>query len=456
MPSKVAAPRTRSGRGTALLAVLLGFAALQPLAARAQAPATPEEIQRQREASERRKLDYLDQKRKVDHINKRVREYKQLMGAVPFEPLPNTTNLVEVYVNGHDIHDVAHKLYFLSDGSDEVGFARYFWPKVLELNRAGEYDDGLPLYGRLDPQAPENNVALFPNVRRQEFIAVVSQVSSEDSALAMALTAPVVQAYHKRRQEELDRLAASAGEVTQGETPVTLSTEPIVALFRGEPTEPKETYPRRRTAAPTPGSIAPAEVTMVTVDQEVPLEPAPPAWSLRQGINMLGPKYEGYNMKYVPDRFDVMPEVAPIALLGGRDPEGLPHTQLGLTFGLNERFFSFLLTNESAFVAWSRGGAPSVTGGSLSAGLDLQVGPFNLAGMAGLTAIQVVGEHATGPSVSGRVRFPVSDHLFMGFLYRYTGIDHFRVEERDSQNHLVGGRTGVYNVSYVGLSFALR
>jgi hypothetical protein len=93
----------------------------------------------------------------------------------------------------------------------------------------------------------------------------------------------------------------------------------------------------------------------VVVDRTLPLEPMPPAWALRQGVNMLGPAYEGYDMHYSPDKFDLSPEVAPMAFLGGRDPVGKPRTQPGLHFGLNQRFFKYLIVSESAFVAFSSG-----------------------------------------------------------------------------------------------------
>src|SRR2546422_9900723 len=90
----------RAARCALVLASLLGAGALRPPAAVGQGPAaTPEGIQRQREEIERRKLDYLDQKRRTDHINERVRQYKRLMAAIPFDPIPTTTNLVQVVVN---------------------------------------------------------------------------------------------------------------------------------------------------------------------------------------------------------------------------------------------------------------------------------------------------------------------------------------------------------------------
>ena len=447
-------PQVRAFGRKALVVVFLGLAALRPLPAAAQEP-TSEQIQRQREEAERRRLEYLDQKRRVDHINERVRAYKELMASVPFEAVPGTTNLAQVFVNGHDVRQVAHRLYFLADGADEQGFERYYWPMFQVLNQTSAYDPpGMPQYGRLDAGSPEINVAVFPNVRKQEFVAVVAQVTAADSALAVQMTTPVVAAYRQRLEELVQRGVADAGDVPPPTGPAWLDPEPRVELCRGMPTEPRAAYPKRH--APSATEVAAARESVVAVDQPVSLDPAPPAWSLRQGINMLGAQYEGYNLNYTPDKLDMQPEVGPILFMGGRDPEGQPRTQPGLHFGLSQRVFDFLLVNESAFVAFSAGKAPAVNGGSLSAGLDIDIGPFNVSGLAGVTLLHVVGRTASGLSLAGKARAPLAEHVSMGLVYRLTNIERFRVEERDSQGNLLIGRSGVTNAGYAGISFILH
>jgi hypothetical protein len=441
---------------TWLLLLVTCALCIAPRTVRAQPAASPDAIQRQREDAERRRLQYLDQKRKTDHINERVRLYKELMASVPFELVPGTSNMVQVYVDDHDIRRVAQRIYFVADGSDEAGFASYYWPMVLFLNQAKEYDGGLPLYGRLDPQNPENNVAVFPNVRKQDFVAVVAQITGTDSAMALQLTTPVVAAYRKRLQEEVERLASRSGEVSLIEGPASMPAETRYVLFKNMPSEPREQYPPRRSVVQVASSAQLVSNDPVAVDRPIPLDPAPPAWSLRQGVNMLGPEYEGYNLKYEPDRLDLQPEVGPIAFMGGRDAAGNARTQPGVTLGLNQRFFDFLLVNESAFVVWSAGDAPAVNGVNLGAGLDFDILGVNLAGSVGITSLRVVGETATGLSFGGKLRFRTTQHLFVGALIRVSSIDKFRVEQRDASGNLINGRAGVTNASYAGIVFTLR
>src|SRR5678816_2498413 len=171
---------------------------------------------------------------------------------------------------------------------------------------------------------------------------------------------------------------------------------------------------------------------------------------------MLGPNYEGYNMQYQPNKFDLAPEFAPMAMLGGRDPLGNPRTQPGMHFGLNQRFFGFLLANESAFVAFSAGDAPSMNGGSLAAGADINLSVFNLAGLVGLTGVNVVGHFEVGPSFTAKVKVPITDHVqFLG-LGLISRIDHLRIEDTDASGEVVGGQTGVVNASYFGVGVLLR
>lgn len=443
--------RRRSPRGLLTWrGVLIGLAVTSTALAQ-----TPEQIQRQREEAERKHIEYLDQKRRVDHINERVAEYKRLMTSTPFELAPGTVNMVQVYVSGHNIREVAHDLYFVSDGATEEGFASYYWPMVLYLNRASDYDGGLPRYGPLDPHTPEYNVAFFPNIRKQEYVAVVASISSSDSALAQQWAAGPVVAYRKRLEDEVARLYALGGEVRLPEGPARFPGEARLALFRHLPTEPQAHFPPRRPSAIGDIVIA-ASTDPVPVDRVIPLDPAPPAWLLRQGVNMLGPSYEGYNMKYAPERLDLQPEAGPIAFIGGRDHLGNPRTQPGAYFALNQRVFGFLLLNQSAFVVWSAGNAPGVNGGSLSAGLDFDIGILNLAGMAGFTGLRVNGSTETGPSFAGKIRIPITPNVLLGGVFRWTEIERFRVEERDTSGNLLVGRTGVSRASYFGLGLTLR
>jgi hypothetical protein len=226
-----------------------------------------------------------------------------------------------------------------------------------------------------------------------------------------------------------------------------------VALFQGLPKDTADQYPARRAQA----GAALVSTEPVVVERPVPLDPSPPAWALRQGVNMLGPGYEGYNMQYQPDKFDLAPEFAPIAFLGGRDPAGKARTQPGLHFGLNQRFFNLLLVSESAFVAFSSGDAPSMNGGSLDGGISLAfLRPFDLILMGGLTAVNVENSFDFGPNFTGKLRMEVASHVWLFGFGTITPIDHLRVEFKDSSGNLIGGRTGVINASYFGLGVLLR
>ncbi len=439
---------TRRGRSFGWLVFACGLAtSFLPLSgSHAQAPSS-EEIQRQREEAEKRRREYLEQKSRVDRINAKVADYKRLMETVPFELVPGTTNLVQVYVNGHDVRDVARRIYSVSDGATDAGFARSYWPMFLALNHGKQYDGGVPLYGRLDPEYPDKNLAVFPNVRKQDFSAVVAGVTSQDSALALGITQEAVLAYRKRLVDDVERIAARGGTVQEVDPgPASLPAEARFAIFAGMPSETRSQYPPRRV---TQSTVGPTSKDSVLADRPAPLDPMPPAYALRQGINMLGPQYEGYNLQYTPERLSMQPEVGPIVFLGGRDPLGNPRTQPGVYFALNQRLFNFLLLNESAFVAFSAGDAPGVNGGSLSAGLDFDFGIVNIAGMIGLTGLRVVGETESGPSFAGRIRVPVTKSLLVGAHYRWSNLSHFRIENPTP-------RTGVHKASYLGFGITLR
>ena len=443
----------RRSRWFVCILIACGFAAgPMPSNPQAQAPSS-EEIQRQREQAEQQRREYLEQKARVDRINARVAEYKRLMETVPFELVPGSTNLVQVYVNGHDVRDVARRIYEVADGASDAGFANSYWPMFLALNHAKQYDGGVPLYGRLDPESPDKNIAVFPNVRKQEFSAVVATITSQDSAMALGVTQEAVFAYRKRLADDVQRIFTLGGPVREVEPgPARLPAEVRYAIFEGLPNQTRSLYPPRRRAQT-------ATVTMSTdsvlADRPAPLEPMPPAWVLRQGINMLGPQYEGYNLHYTPEHLAMQPEVGPLVFLGGRDPLGNARTQPGVYFGLNQRLFGFLLISQSAFVVFRAGDAPGVNGGNLNAGLDIDFGIVNLAGMVGLTGLRVVGETETGPSFAGRIRIPVSPTVLVGAHYRWSNLSRFRTESPDAGGTLIP-RTGVHKASYFGFGITLR
>ena len=255
---------SRSYSALAAAAVWLALVCGGTRLAVAQSPPS-ESIQKQREAMEREKLDYMDEKEKVEHINERVRRYKQLMASVPFELAPNTVNMVQVFVNGHDIRQIAWDLYSIADESSEERFAQSYWPKVLYLNRAKDYDTGMPSYGKLDANTPGINVALFPNIRKQGYRAVVAEISNQDSSAALAMTAPVVLAYRKRLAEQVESLAERGGEVLDVTGPASMPGENRVALFQGLQPEPAEQYPARRAAA---GAGGPAGESAYDAEEE--------------------------------------------------------------------------------------------------------------------------------------------------------------------------------------------
>src|SRR5262245_20044231 len=173
--------------------------------------------------------------------------------------------------------------------------------------------------------------------------------------------------------------------------------------------------------------------------------------ALSQVVNMHDSHYQCYNLEYKPSRLDLQPEVGAIALIGVRNPDGEPVTEPGTYLAFNQRFFGFLLANESAFVAFSTSDAPAVNGGALSAGLDINFNFVNLAASIRLMGLRVVGETEGGTTFAGRMRVPFTEHVYGSLLYRYSGIEHFQVVDENGV-----GRSGVTNASYFGIGVALR
>ena len=136
-------------------------------------PATSEEIQKRREEMERKKREYFREKARAESFNKRVARYVALRDSIPFLTVPGTTNLVRVYVNRHDVKEIARDLYFLTDGATEQGFQDSYWQDFLIINQADRYADKVVEYGPLDAEAPDDNIAVFINIRKQGTEAVV-------------------------------------------------------------------------------------------------------------------------------------------------------------------------------------------------------------------------------------------------------------------------------------------
>jgi hypothetical protein len=437
----------RRRRSVQLLALL--FVAV-PAASAAQVPSS-EEIQRNRDDMERRKLEFLEEKSRVEDFNAKVERYKTLRTNTPFSSVPGTTDLVKVYVNRHRVRDVAQDLYFLTTDASARGFERDYWRLFLRLNQAEKYDGGLPLYGPLDPEHPEENVAVFPNVRKRGLEAVIADVDSTEYLAAVALTQPVVRAYERRLREEVAELAIAVGEPPPPQGPARMSAESRVALFRHRQDEPHDKYPPRRITDETRLAAASrTERDPVPVELAVALDPAPPAWSLRQEVNMLGTDYEGYNVGYTPGNFQLLPEGGAMAFFGGRDPQGNAQTQPGIYFSFNQKIYHLLLLNQTAFAAFSSGDAPAVNGGTLNAGVDIGLGQFNLAGMIGYSAYNVVGETASGVSFTAELRYLVSTRVYVGGIFTRSNAEVFQTEDEEAK------RTGITKPGFVGLSLTVR
>ncbi|UCE03367.1 MAG: hypothetical protein JSW67_04025 [Candidatus Latescibacterota bacterium] len=441
---------SRSQRRRRALQLLALLFLAYPVSAAAQVPSS-EEIQRNREEMESRKLQFLEEKARVEDFNVKVERYKELRENVPFSSVPGTTDLVKVYVNGHNVRGVAQDLYFLTNGASARGFRREYWPLFLRLNQAEKYDGGMPLYGPLDPERPEENVAVFPNVRKRGLEAIVADVDSTEHLAAIALTQPVVRAYERRLREEVAELVIAVGEPPAASGPARMSGERRVALFQHRQEEPRSEYPARRITDETRLAAASnVERAPVPVALAVALDPAPPAWSLRQEVNMLGSEYEGYNVAYKPGNFQLLPEGGAMAFFGGRDPQGNAHTQPGIYFSFNQKIYHLLLLNQTAFAAFSSGDAPAVNGGTLNAGIDIGIGAFDLAGMIGYSAYNVVGETATGVSFTAELRYLVTSRVFIGGIFTRSNAEVFQVEDAEAK------RTGITKPGFVGLSVTIR
>jgi len=127
----------------------------------AQTDASSEAIQQRREKLEREKQEYFREKARAESFNKRVARYVALRDSIPFLTVPGTINLVRVYVNRHDIEQIARDLYFLTDGATESGFQNDYWKSLLVINQAEQYADGVPDYGALSAEAPDDNIAVL-------------------------------------------------------------------------------------------------------------------------------------------------------------------------------------------------------------------------------------------------------------------------------------------------------
>jgi hypothetical protein len=419
------------------------------LPAWAQAP-TQEEIQKNREQMEKKKQEYYGERAKVEEFNTKVERYKQLRESIPFSAVVGTSNLVQVYISRQNTRDICQQLYGLADTGKPGGFDHY-WRTFLALNQGNKYDGGVPLYGPLDPTHPEENVAVFPNIRKHGLEAAVAVPTREDTAFAYQLTAPVVAAYERRLREGVNQKAAALAAPADPSGPATMNAEPQVELFRGQQAEPAATYPPRRITDETQLAAANrVERKPVPVDQAIALDPAPPAWALRQEVNMLGPNYQGYNVEYQPGNFELLPEGGAMAFFGGRDAQGEAATQPGVFFSFNQKIYHLLLFSETAFAAFSAADAPAVNGGNIGGGLDFDIGMFNIAGTVGISAFNVAGETTSGVSFTGKLRFRATPRLYVGAIAIFSNAEHFQSNE--------GGiaRTGVTDPGFVGVSASIR
>jgi len=409
-----------------------------------------EEIQRNREAMERKRAQYHEERAQVADFNARVERYKELRESLPFSSVPGTTNIVQMYVNRHDVRAVARMIYGITNDASDAGFINEYWPSFLVLNQAHKYDGGIPLYGELDPEHPEENVAVFPNIRKRGLQAAVARVDSTDILFAQNLSQPAVVYYRRRLVAEVERLVLDVGVPDPPTRGVQrLSGETRMALFRKLPEATRDVYPPRRITDTTLLAAANrAERDPVHVNQEINLEPAPPAWALRQEITALGTDYQGYDIQYEPGNFQLQPEGGAMAFYGGRNAKGESAIQPGVYFSFNQKIFHFLLFNETAFAAFSASDAPPVNGGTLNTGIDVDVGPLNFAGLVGVSAFNVAGETASGPSFTGKLRWRVTPRMYVGAVYT---ISHAEVSV--AKNPV---RSGVVNPGFVGLSLTVR
>jgi len=436
--------RTRAvvGPWLALLVVAVSAPAQQPL---------PDEIQRQREDMERRKLEYKEEKAVVDDLNARVERYKQLRESIPFSGVPGTSNLLQVHVNRHDVRDVARQLYFLTTDSTPEGFERDYWRTFLIINQGDKYPGGVPQYGTFDVSHPEENVAVFPNIRKRDLSAVVAELVTVDTAYAMQYTAPVVAAYERRLRERVVKESSEVGDPPAPTGPTSMPGVSTAALLTAGPKEPSPTYPPRRITDET--SLAASgrvERQPVAVERSIALDPAPPAWALGQEVTMLGAGYQGYEAQYEPGNFELLPEGGVMAFFGGIDSQGNAANQAGLYFSFNQKLWHLLVLNEMAFAAFSSGGAPAVNGGSLGAGVDFETGPVGVTGLVGFSAFNTIGETDSGVSFTGKVRYAVAPRVSIGGIYMISDVEIFQAESNGQK------LTGITQPSFIGVNLTVR
>ena len=62
---------------------------------------------------------------------------------------------------------------------------------VLVLNQGHEYNGGVPQYGELNPETPDDNIAVLLNVRKLGLRSVVSGITSKASAAGSMSVSPV-------------------------------------------------------------------------------------------------------------------------------------------------------------------------------------------------------------------------------------------------------------------------
>ncbi len=294
-------------------------------------------------------------------------------------------------------------------------------------------------------------MAVFPNIRKRGLEAVVAQIDTTDILFGAQYSQPAVEYYRRRLRAEVERLAIEVGQPDPPTRGIQqMSGEARVALFMRLQDEPKDVYPPRRITDVTLLAAANrVERDPVNLENDIVLDPAPPAWALRQEITALGTDYQGYNVTYEPGNFQLQPEGGAMAFFGGRNPRGESATQPGVYFSFNQKLFHFLLLNQTAFAAFSASDAPSVNGGSLNGGLDIDFGPLNVAGMVGITAFNVVGETEVGSSVTGKLRFLVTPRLYLGGIFTISNAEVFQVQGNPPRN-------GITNPGFAGVSLTVR
>jgi len=384
------APRRRSLAAwkrllpAAALLLFLGLLGWQTVAAQN----VSDEIQLRREKMELEKARFLAEQAKVNDINARVKHYRELRASIPFLSIPGTTNIIRVYINNHDLKKTARQLFDLTDGANDETFEKGYWSTVKWLNQAEEYRYGAPEYGALDAEDPDENLAIFPNIRKSGLKAVVAKLTSEDSTLARQFTTHAVRAYRRRLREEVERLVLEVGEPPDVTGPNSLSGETRFALFTKVISETRETLPPRELDETS--IFINTERPDVVVNSEAVLERTPVAFSLREGVNMLAENYAGYDVDYQPGRVVFSPEGGPMAFFGGRTTSGKARTQLGLYFSFSQTLDNLFVLNQTAFAAFASDEAPPVNGGLVNGGLHFDLGYFSVTGLVGLAAFNVL------------------------------------------------------------------